>query len=176
MPTLFLLRHAKSSWTDADLEDFDRPLANRGIKACAKVGPYLRARKIRPELVLCSTARRARETLGLLLPHFEGENRILMEDSLYTANDEAVLMERLRRIPASVDKAMLIGHNPTIQDLALMLVGDGKQPDRAALEEKFPTAALAEIHIPTKGWGGMEAGGGTLKRFQVPRKLEETAQ
>ena len=111
---LLLLRHAKSSWDDPALADYDRPLAARGRKAAKLIGAYLRREQIRISLVLRSSARRARETLDLVA----ASGDIQIEPELYGASADQ-LLERLRRVPDEVDAVMLIGHNPAIQDLAV---------------------------------------------------------
>ena len=123
MKRLFLLRHAKSSWDDADLADRDRPLAPRGRRAAGAIARHLRDEEISPSLVLCSPARRTRETLEAVDP--SGDVRI--EDELYGAS-EAELLERLRRVPEAIESVMLIGHNPAIQELALGLASRGAAP------------------------------------------------
>jgi phosphohistidine phosphatase len=135
---LYLLRHAKSSWDDPTLADHDRPLAARGRKAAKAIGAYLREHDIEPELVLCSSAARTRETLervGLT-------GRI--EDALYGAGASA-LLARLHEVPDEVASVMLIGHNPGMQQLAF---------DLAGLDDKFPTAALATLACD--GWSDLQ--------------------
>lgn len=172
MPKLFVLRHAKSSWNEADLRDFDRPLANRGLKAAPKMGELLRAERIAPDFILCSTSRRTRETLGLILPYLSGEARILMEDSVYEAGSESDLVDRLRRLPADIRRAMVIGHNPVMQDLTTFLCETARTPaDLTAVSEKFPTGALAAIDLGDTPWPALTAGCGTLARFIRPRDL-----
>lgn len=173
MPQLYVFRHAKSSWADTGLQDFDRPLANRGLKAAPAMGAHMRAAKIRPDFILCSTSRRTRETLGLILPFLEGEARILMEDAIYGARDEASLIERLRRVPADIKSAMVIGHNPIMQDLTLTLDAGTTDSDvRRRVAEKFPTAALATIDLMDAPWPAVTQGCGTLTAFVVPREIQ----
>jgi phosphohistidine phosphatase len=137
VPTLYLLRHAKSSWDDPGLADHDRPLAERGLRNAAALAEHLRAARILPELVLCSTAQRARETLAAVLPAFGGETEILVERRLYGSSAEE-LLERLRAVPETVRSAMVIAHNPGLEELASRLAGD-------AAPERLPTAALVEL-------------------------------
>jgi phosphohistidine phosphatase len=137
MPTLYLLRHAKSSWDDPGLADHERPLAERGLRNAAVLSEHLRDARILPELVLCSTARRARETLAAVLPEFDGETEILVERGLYGSSAEE-LLERLRAVPEAVRSAMVIAHNPGLEELASRLAGD-------AAPERLPTAALVEL-------------------------------
>jgi phosphohistidine phosphatase len=137
MPTLYLLRHAKSSWDDPGLADHDRPLAERGLRNAAVLSEHLRDARILPELVLCSTAQRARETLAAVLPAFDGETEILVERGLY-GSSAGELLERLRAVPEAVRSAMVIAHNPGLEELASRLAGD-------AAPERLPTAALVEL-------------------------------
>ena len=176
MPMLHVFRHAKSSWADPGMRDFDRPLASRGLKAAPRMGEYMRDQGIAPDFILCSTSRRTRETLGLILPHLKGEARILMEDGIYEARDAEEMMERLRRLPIPVRRAMIIGHNPIMQDLSLTLCDDTAQAgEMQALREKFPTAGLATIDLGATPWAALEAGAGKLMSFVGPRMLEEAA-
>src|SRR5262245_6241843 len=116
MKHLYLLRHAKSSWKDTSLPDHDRPLAGRGRRAAKAIAGHLREQGIEPELVLCSTARRARETLERIEPAL-GASALCLEDELYAAGAPA-LLERLRSVPDPVGSVMLIGHNPALEELA----------------------------------------------------------
>jgi phosphohistidine phosphatase len=160
---LFLLRHAKSSWDEAGLPDRDRPLAARGRRAVELMAGHLRDEKISPALVLCSSARRTRETLEGIDPG--GEVRI--EDELYGAS-ESELLERLRDVSDGTESVMLIGHNPAIQELALSLAGGGKR--RAEVERKFPTAALATLTVPDR-WRELAPGSAELVEFVRPKDL-----
>jgi phosphohistidine phosphatase len=154
---LLLLRHAKSSWDDPALADHDRPLAARGRKASKLIGAHLRREQIEISLVLCSSARRARETLELVAP--SGEVRI------YGASADE-LLERLHRVPDEVEAVMLIGHNPAFQDLAVALVGAGSE----LASRKFPTGALATLMF-TGPWRALEHGHAELAAFVTPREL-----
>jgi phosphohistidine phosphatase len=160
---LFLLRHAKSSWDDADLADRDRPLAPRGRRAVKVMAGHIRDEKISPSLVLCSPARRTRETLEGVAPGGE----VQIEDELYGAS-EADLLERLQRVPDEIDSVMLIGHNPAIQELALDLAAGGER--RGDVENKFPTAALATLTVPDD-WQELRPGSAELVAFVIPKEL-----
>src|SRR5947208_6008892 len=140
---LYLLRHAKSSWDDPDLDDHDRPLAKRGVRAAGAIARHIRREGIQPALVLCSSARRARQTLDLIAPAI-GDADAWVEPELYGAG-VADLLRRLARLPPSVPSAMLIGHAPTLQDLALRLAGRGDPEALGRLRAKMPTAALATL-------------------------------
>jgi len=164
---LWLLRHAKSSWDDDRLADVDRPLAARGERAADAMATYITAASIRPELVLCSPALRARQTLDRVRASLGGpEMRI--EPDVYTFDLEP-LLEVLRSIPGTVASAMMVGHNPAIHDLAVMLARKG---DRLAdLVAKYPTGALAELELDATSWSEMKAAIAVLTRFVTPRTL-----
>lgn len=165
---LWLLRHAKSSWGDPELADRDRPLAPRGERAADLMRDYFVAEDIRPALVLCSSALRTRQTLARVLSAFDAELEVEIESSLYTFDTEP-LLDRLREIPDGVASVMLIGHNPAIHELAIVLAARGDRLDR--LGQKYPTGALAEIELPGGSWHEIGNAPGELTRFVAPREL-----
>jgi phosphohistidine phosphatase len=164
MKRLYLLRHAKSSWKHPELADHDRPLAGRGRRAAKTIAKYVREQGIAPELVLCSTARRARETLERIEPAL-GRRAVRVEGELYGAS-AAQLLERIRRVPDSVDSVLLIGHNPGMQDLALALAGTAPE-----IEAKYPTAALATLAYSGSAWSDLGPGAAELVDLARPRDL-----
>jgi phosphohistidine phosphatase len=165
---LFLLRHAKSSWDDPSIEDHDRPLAPRGRRAAARIADHATKRAIRPDLILCSSAMRARQTLDRLASSLGQDAEIHIETSLYEATEDR-LLERLLVLPDEVVSVLMIGHNPGVQDLALLLAREG--PLRTLLEDKFPTAGLATLAFGRAGWKDLDRGSGELVDFVVPRRL-----
>ena len=168
---LFILRHAKSSWDNPGLEDHQRPLAPRGQHACTIMAEHLRTNAIKPELVLCSSARRTRETLDGVAP--TGEH--LIEPQLYSASAEDVL-GRLRQLPGDISSVMVIGHNPTLQMLVLRLARrDGDGAVRSAVERKFPTGALATLTFECD-WAELAAGTAHLTEFLTPKGLSATSR
>jgi phosphohistidine phosphatase len=174
MRTLLLLRHAKSSWAEPGLEDFDRPLGRRGQRAAPAMGAAMRARGLVPDLVLCSGAARARETLALVLPELGREVPVRFEDGLYLAA-AATLRARIRKLPPTKKRVLLVGHNPGMHELALDLAGQGRADDMAALARKFPTAALAALDIDVSRWSAVAPGDARLRAFLTPRSLEVEA-
>ncbi len=170
MKTLLLLRHAKSDWAASGLDDIDRPLAPRGHDAAPRMGRYLLAEGLTPDLVLCSTARRAQETWDLIAPELGQEVPVRISKGLYAVSS-AALLAALRRVPDDCDRLLLIGHNPEIEDLAHRLAGTGKAKALANLAEKYPTAALAEIRFARDSWTKISEGSGVLQRFVRPRDL-----
>lgn len=174
MRRLLLLRHAKSSWQIEGLDDFDRPLNKRGRGAAPTTARYIADNGLSPDVILCSTALRTRETLALLLPHLRGEACIHLEDGLYLASGEA-LRDRIARLDEACDCAMIIAHNPGLQDLALSLAATGNAADVRHLQEKFPTAALAVIELEGRDWATATPKGGRLSEFVTPRALAAEA-
>ena len=161
MPRLYLLRHAKSSWDDPGLPDHDRPLAPRGRKAAKRMGAHLRERGIEPQLVLCSSARRTRETVErLALP---SGSQVEVEDGLYAARAGA-LLGRLRAVGDDVSSVLLVAHNPGVHELALALVdGEG-----APFADKLPTGALVDLEFEGS-WSDLERA--RLVEYATPRGL-----
>jgi phosphohistidine phosphatase len=165
---LYLLRHAKSSWKHPELADHERPLAGRGRRAAEGIARYLQEHDIAVDLVLCSTAQRARETLERIEPALPGAC-LRYEPDLYAATAD-ILLERLHSVPDGVASAMLIGHNPAIEQLALDLARPS--PQRRELAAKFPTAALATLEFLGPSWRTIHRAGATLVGFVRPRDLE----
>jgi phosphohistidine phosphatase len=173
MPKLSLLRHAKSSRDGSTRQDFDRPLSKRGLRDAPRMGELLRRRELVPDLVLCSSARRTRDTLELLFDDPKGRlPKVLHEDALYLATPTAMLA-RLRKVKAKVGHVMLIGHNPGLQALALDLIGHGERADIVALATKLPTCGLVVIDFEGEGWTALRPAAGRLRLYMAPRRLEE---
>ena len=167
--TLYLLRHAKSSWSDPMLADHERPLSRRGRRDAKRIADHLLRLGIGPALVLCSTSRRTRETLELVRPALD-DATVSLEPELYAASAET-LLERLHDVPDDVASVMLIGHNPGLEDIALLVASDGIELGR--LETKFPTAALATLTLPTASWQRMSEADAVLAAYVVPKELAE---
>ena len=170
MLTLSLLRHAKSSWDHPSLADRDRPLAPRGRRASKTIAEYLQRQAITPSLVLCSSARRTRDTLALVLPELKIEPKVVYENRLYHPSP-AELLQRVREIPPGASRVIIVGHNPELHSFALDLVGAGPKHFRDRLREKFPTAALAVINFPSGLWSSIAVNSGTLNLFLAPKDL-----
>ena len=166
MHTLSLLRHAKSSWSDETLADRERPLAPRGRRDARRIAGHLCRLGREPELVLCSSAVRTRETLELVRPAL-GVSRVVLDDELYAASAEEILA-RIRLVPDDVGSVLVIGHNPGLHQLALSLASSGDELTR--LETKFPTAALATLAVATS-WSRLAPADATLIEYVVPKQL-----
>lgn len=170
MKTLCLLRHGKSAWDDPALDDHDRPLAPRGRKAAGVIGRHLKETGLRPDLVLCSTARRASDTLALVLESLGTDLPVERERGLYLCGSH-VLLERLRDAPDTSERLMLVAHNPDLHELAMLLTADGEDADLRNLREKFPTGACAILRFGATRWRDVEPGGGRLVELALPRRL-----
>ncbi len=169
--TLYVLRHAKSSWADPDVTDRDRPLASRGRRDARRLAAHLDRGRIRPQVVLCSPARRTRatwEALGLVLD----DDQVLVEDAIYGASANE-LVRRLRRLPAGLGSAMVIGHNPGLEDLVELLTGDGDAAALRQLHTKFPTGALATLDLDVTDWSALGPGRAHLQSLVIPKQLPD---
>ena len=169
MKSLTLLRHAKSSWGNPALGDFERPLDGRGQRAARTIGRAMRAHGLRFDRALASPAARIRETLENVVKSY-GTIDTSFDQRIYLASPET-LMKLVRDTPDTVQSLLIVGHSPGLPMLAQRLTrGDGGL--RAQLGEKYPTAALAEIALPIEHWRDVADGIGTLERFIRPRDLD----
>jgi phosphohistidine phosphatase len=176
MLTLILLRHAKSSWDEPGLSDFKRPLAKRGKKAAPEIGAALKRLGLRPDLILCSGAERARQTLALVLPELGPQSPpVVYDDALYMALPDGLLTGLHKIKPDYEGKSpkcvMMVGHNPGFEEFALLLAGDGPADELGRLSEKFPTASAAVIVFDAERWSQVEPALGRLNHFLTPKRL-----
>ena len=163
MRTLYLLRHAKSSWKDETLRDFDRPLKGRGRRAAEKMGQVLAEEKMKSPLVISSPAVRARETMELVLESGGFKLKPHFDERIYEA-DVRTLLEVARSIPDSADTAILVGHNPGFENLLAYLTGDDRH---------MPTCALAKIEFDAASWSELSEETGRLELFVTPKDFED---
>jgi len=161
--TLYLLRHAKSSWKDDSLRDFDRPLKERGRDAAKQIGKRLAAEKPQPELVVCSPAVRTRETADIVLKHAHLKVDLNFDERIYEASLRD-LLQVVADIPDGKQVAMMIGHNPGFEELVAFLSGEHR---------RMPTCGLAKIRLEVASWKDVRAGEGTLEWFIAPKELAE---
>lgn len=160
---LLLMRHAKSSWADGTLADFERPLNGRGKQDAPRMGELLRRRELLPDLIITSEARRARDTTARVVEAsgYEGEVRSTRE--LYEAEPEDFL-EVLHAAPDSCARVMLVAHNPGLEMLLELLTG---------IAEALPTGALAAIQLPVASWRELHEGvRGKLLGLWSPKTLD----
>lgn len=175
MKTLYLLRHAKSSWSEPGQPDFDRPLAPRGRRAAAAMGRYLHQTRIAPAMILCSSAARARDTLARAQETWSDGAPVRFRKSLYLA-DAPALLAAVRALDDRHPSVMLIGHEPGFSRLTLALAGSpnaGAAEDEARrrIVEKFPAGALAVLSFAVESWDRVAPGTGRLESFVRPRDL-----
>ena len=163
MRTLYLLRHAKSSWKDDSLRDFDRPLKGRGREAAEQIGKVLGAEKLNAPLVISSPAVRARETTSIVLQSAGLTAEPRFDERIYEA-DVPALLEVVSSIPDASATAMLVGHNPGFENLLSYLTGDDRH---------MSTCALARIEFDISHWSDVSERSGRLDWFVTPKDLPE---
>ena len=172
MKTLILMRHAKSGWADPGMDDHDRPLNERGRQAAPVMAHWLEARGLRPDRVLCSPARRTRETAALmrdaapLLPEPD------LPQALYHAGP-GTLLEHLRRLTKGCESVLVIAHEPGLGALLRMLGGRTAAPERRHAYSHFPTAAIAVLDAAIGDWRDLGADRVKFVAFAAPRELME---
>jgi phosphohistidine phosphatase len=162
---LILLRHAKSSWKDPALEDHARPLAGRGVRDGAGFGRWLCGQLPTPDLVLCSDARRTRDTLAFLIPELVDPRRVAYERALYHAPAEA-LLARLQQVPEDAPCVLLVGHNPGLSDLVNLLV----EGARGAVDD-LPTFGVAGFEL-RDAFAELDAGRVRLTTLLRPKDFD----
>jgi phosphohistidine phosphatase len=161
MKTLLLLRHAKSDWNQPDIKDHDRPLNKRGKKEAPKVGRYLLQNNLVPDLILSSTAQRARDTAQAAADGCGFDEPIDFYQDLYLS-DTSCYLDILQRLPDEANRVMVVGHNPDLEDLLTLLTD---------VTEHITTATLAQIDLPISSWQELnEATDGRLQKIWSPRK------
>ncbi len=161
MKALYLLRHAKSSWKDTGLQDFDRPLNERGREAAPLVGQFIRKGRLRVDVMLSSPAMRARQTAALVKESARLSAELLYDERIYEADAER-LLEVVRQAAESADALMLVGHNPGMEELVERLTGETRE---------MPTAALACISLDVEKWSKVRTGAGRLEWLVRPKEL-----
>ncbi|MGH9127875.1 MAG: SixA phosphatase family protein [Acidimicrobiales bacterium] len=164
--TLLLLRHAKSDWTPSDPNDHDRPLAKRGRNAARGVAELIPPDED-PELILCSSARRAIETLAGVSSLFKHGAQVSIEHGLYGADEEA-LLARLHAVPPETASVMVIAHNPGLHDLAIRVTGKGDPEVVEALAEHLAAGGLVSLSLEDGTWADLGTGSARLARYEVP--------
>jgi phosphohistidine phosphatase len=156
--TLHLLRHAKSDWSDASLSDHERPLNRRGKRARKMIQQHVEGWTV--DLVLCSTARRARATARPAIDTLGCRARY--EDAVYAASGHG-LLEVARALSDDVNTVMLVGHNPSLEELTTTLCGSSP---------RYPTAALGTVELAIERWADITPGCGTLTAHVTPAQLD----
>ena len=174
MKRLTLLRHAKSGWDDPVARDFDRPLNAKGKRAARTIGHYLRDHRLHYDRIAGSPAVRVVETLEEVAAGLGETIAPAWDKRIYLASG-VTLLDVVHDTPDDAQSLLLVGHNPGLEDLILMLVPDRTGDEtRDQVEEKFPTASVAELEFDADRWAEVKAGSGRLVRFVRPRDLDPT--
>ncbi|MBA8879762.1 SixA phosphatase family protein [Phyllobacterium myrsinacearum] len=169
MLRLMFLRHAKSDWPD-DIDDHERPLAERGRQASPLMARYMAKEGLLPDLVLVSTARRTMETWELVRPAFGYEIGWREEPRIYEA-PARVIVDIVRSTSPAFKTLLVIGHNPGLHDAALKITGTGTESDLDRLGQKYPTAGLVVIDFKIRSWSELSEQSGQLERFVTPKTI-----
>lgn len=173
MKKVILLRHAKSSWDNPQLDDHDRPLSKRGEEAAPVIGAWLRRKNHLPDTVLCSSSTRTRETVKGMRRAMPQLPDPVIETGLYHASPQS-MRDRLSRLPKNCDTVMLVGHQPGLSSLVRKL-SDGKERRRCRRAyEHFPTAAAAVLEFDVDDWSAIEYAKARFVDFAKPRELIES--
>jgi phosphohistidine phosphatase len=163
MKTLLVLRHAKSSWREAELADHDRPLNKRGKRDAPRMGELMRAEGLLPDLILTSSARRALNTAELVAEASGYDGEIQVSRDLYAAGPEEFI-DALCALPDELETVMVVGHNPGLEELVELLTEE---------LSAMPTAALVQVELEIERWVDLqEEGGGRLVNLWLPRNLD----
>jgi phosphohistidine phosphatase len=171
MRRLLLLRHAKSSWATPGLDDRDRPLTKRGELAAAAIGKWIAEHGLVPETVLCSPAKRARETWKHVSQNFKQTVAVSYIEDIYDFGNGGKLIDAASQQPDRIGILMIVGHNPSMERAAFRLSQEGDAKLIARMEKKYPTAALAVIEFASGGWSAIGSGKGVLRHFVRPKDL-----
>lgn len=172
MKTVFLLRHAKSSWDQPHLADYDRPLAPRGREAAPRMGRFMEREGLIPHRVLCSGALRARQTWELVASELGQDIPTEILPDIYHSTPGG-LLNLIQESPADHSSVLLVGHNPTLEELALHLAGSGTDGALRDLRGKFSTAALAVLDFQAEGWKEVLPDKAYLRAFVRPKTLKK---
>jgi phosphohistidine phosphatase SixA/8-oxo-dGTP pyrophosphatase MutT (NUDIX family) len=170
---IYLLRHADSNPASHPADDFDRPLTPDGVAACHRMHRYLGMADVHPALVLCSTARRARQTLDAIMPALDGVPVVRYLEEIFLEGSDA-LAQRLRHTDPDVRKVMLVGHNPAVRSLAVHLESGRSAAGAAPRENRFPPGALAIFILQKASWQDLDAGSCELHSLVAPSDVQSS--
>lgn len=171
MRRLLLLRHAKTESAEPGKEDHARVLVERGRKDAARIGAYMATHALIPDRVLLSPAARTQETWKHMAGAMRPAPGAKTLDQIYDATPHDILAAIIDTQPA-MHSLLIVGHNPTLQEVALMLIASGDIDTRERLREKLPTAGLIIIDFPFDDWSKLHPQSGRLERFVTPKSLE----
>ena len=164
MRTLYLLRHAKSSWKDEALPDFERPLAGRGREACDAIARHIQSEKLEFDLTISSTAVRARETIELIRQRAKLRTELRFDERIYEASASR-LFEIASQIESDRKSVLMVGHNPGFEEFVEAVTGE---------TQRLPTGALVKIRLKITKWSEPFERAGTLEWIVRPKDLEHS--
>ncbi|MCW9033432.1 MAG: histidine phosphatase family protein [Alphaproteobacteria bacterium] len=170
--TIYLLRHAKSDWGNPALGDHDRVLNGRGVEAANLMGEMIEKEKFIPDVILCSSAARTRETLDLVQAKLSKQPPVFFDEALYLASP-ALMLNFFHNLSDEFNSAMMIAHNPGTEELATALTAFGSPVARMSLANKYPTAALSIIFAEINNWADLKTDCNRLAAFIRPKYIEQ---
>ncbi len=171
MKTILLLRHSKSDWSDPGLADFDRPLAKRGLKDAPRMGEILSLFQGVPDKILSSPARRAKQTAKIVAKACGYQQPIQWEDSFYGGSSVDLIMA-LKHLPDTVERPLLIGHNPSLEEAVTDLLSPHAEGWYQEWFIRIPTAGLVCLEADIMNWNGLGPGYATLRWFLIPKLVK----
>jgi phosphohistidine phosphatase len=169
--TVLFLRHAKSNWADPYKADFDRPLAKRGLDDAPRMGDVLALAECVPDRILSSPALRAKQTAELVARACGYRQSIYWEETFYGGSSQD-LVAALQCLPDAIERPMLIGHNPTLEETVALLLGQGGEQWSADFSIRIPTAGLVCLDMDIVDWADLEPGDGILRWFLIPKLVK----
>lgn len=171
MKTLLILRHTKSDWTEPYNTDFDRPLAKRGLEDAPRMGEVLALFECVPDRILSSPALRAKQTAELVAEACGYRKSIQWEDAFYGGSSQD-LVAALQRLPDAIERPMLIGHNPTVEETVALLLGQVGERGGQDFSIRIPTGGLVCLDLDILDWAGLEPGDAALCWFLIPKLVK----
>ncbi len=168
MKQILLLRHAKSSWTDEGVDDFDRPLAKRGLKDAPLLGKFVRKIGRQPDIIVSSPAKRAEQTAVLFLEAARcSEDILTWEKDLYFGSPSDYL-KTIQQLPSNIERVLLVGHNPLMEAVSSSLIGGSNKTSL-----RMPTAAMISVSSYSPSWKQINWGTCELNWMVIPKVLKE---
>ncbi len=164
MKILHLLRHAKSDWSKGAESDHDRPIGSRGKRSAKELAGFLRSKEIQADMVFVSDSKRTLQTFKSIQKRHTISQKIIVSNEVYLADKEA-LLEIIKKIDELKNSALILGHNPSLEDFACYLIGEGNR-----VFAKFPTASFLTLQLDIDSWIEISEGCGKILQFWIPKK------
>lgn len=164
--TLFLLRHAKAEAHDLKKNDFERRLIDKGVRHAEKMAKLVESFRFRPDAICTSSAARAKETAAIFADTLDLKDAVTVDEALYSASPQ-VYLQTIQKLPENLNNAMLVGHNPVLEDLLVSLTS------RSPFHCKMPTCGLAVIHFHVSLWSEIRPATGILRVMLYPKLFAE---